>query len=143
MAKIQVFLDSDVIISSLLSKTGASHEIAKNSKVNKIISKFVEREIKEVSKRLKIKKTNVKKVLQNTKQVSIDLTKENIVKKYKKYVFHEQDSHVVAGAYKSKSRFLLTHNTRHYKVNKIRNELGILVMKPGYFLQYLRSRNAF
>lgn len=143
MAKIQVFLDTDVIISSLLSKTGASYEIIKNPEVKKIISKFIEEETKEVSKRLKIEKTNTKKVLQKIRQVSTNLTKENIVKKYKRYVSHEQDSQVVAGAHKSKSKFLLTHNIKHYKVNKIRNELEILVIKPGSFLQYLRSVDKF
>ncbi|OGH47607.1 MAG: hypothetical protein A3A51_04605 [Candidatus Levybacteria bacterium RIFCSPLOWO2_01_FULL_39_10] len=139
MAKIQVFLDSDVIISSLLSKTGASFEIIRTPKVEKIISKFIEGETREVSKRLKIKEKSVKKGLQKIGQVSISLTKEEIVKKYKRYVFHGVDSHVIAGAHKSKSKFLLTHNIKHYKINKIRNELEILVLKPGNFLQYLRS----
>lgn len=60
MAKIQVFLDTDVVIASFLSKAGASYEIIKNS-----------------------------------------------------------------------------------KVDKIKNELGVLVIKPGNFLQYLRSRDKF
>lgn len=143
MAKIQVFLDTDVIIASLLSKTGASHEIIKNPKVEKIISKFIEKETNKVSKKLKIKETIAKKALQKIEQVSINLTKEDIVKKFKRYVFHEEDSHVVAGAHESKSKFLLTHNIKHYKVNKIRNKLEAMVIKPGNFLQYLRSVDKF
>lgn len=143
MGKIQVFLDTDVVISALLSKTGASYEIIKNPKVIKIVSKTVQKEIEEVIKKLNIDKQETNRILKNISVASLNLTKKEILEKYKKFVFDEKDSHVVAGANRVKSRFLLTHNLRHYQVDKINAEFGILVLKPGNFLQYLRGLNKF
>ena len=43
MAKIRVFLDTDVIISSLLSKTGASNYVINNPKIERIAFLFLSR----------------------------------------------------------------------------------------------------
>lgn len=143
MGKIQVFLDTDVVISALLSKTGASYELIKNPKIIKIVSKSVQKEIEEVTKKLNIDKQETNRILKNINVTSLNLTKKEILEEYKKFVFDEKDSHVVAGANRVKSKFLLTHNLRHYQVDKINAEFGILVLKPGNFLQYLRGLNKF
>jgi len=137
MAKIKVFLDTDVIISSLLSQKGASFEIINNKKIKKIISKILKSEVEEVVKRLSIKKSPW---LKNIETVSLNLSKKKLLKDYSAYVFDQKDSHVIAGAKLSNSRFLLTHNTKHYNILRIKNGLEIVVMKPGVFLQYLRSK---
>lgn len=138
MAKIQVFLDTDVVISALLSRKGASFEIVTDTKIKKVVSKAVKEELDKVTKRKAIIKR--KSVEQKLKVISLGLTKEKTREDFSPYVFDEKDSHVVAGAQKSKSKFLLTHNTKHYKSEKIKKDLDILVMKPGGFLQYLRSK---
>lgn len=143
MGKIPVFLDTDVLISALLSSTGASYQLVKHSSVNPKISKSVAQELAEVADRLKVDKTNLKNVLRKINITSTRLTKAHLVKIYGKYVLDEEDSHVVAGAHRSKYKFLLTHNTRHYKGDKIQTDLKIIVLKPGYFLQYLRSQSKF
>ena len=137
MEKIQIFLDTDVIISSFIPNHGASFEVVNNLKINKIISKTIENEINEVVNKLQIRKNL--KIMSDFKTVSVGLTKDKLLEKYTKYVSDETDSHVVAGANISKSQFLLTFNIKHYKVIKIKNDLGIIVLKPGNFLQYLRS----
>lgn len=143
MAKIRVFLDTDVIISSLLSKTGASANLISNPKIEKIITNTVEQEIIEVSQRLNIDNQNTNSTLKKIKIISLGISKKVLLKNYAEYVIDEKDTHVVAGARKSKSKFLLSHNSRHYKVNKIENAIGVLVIKPGNFLQYLRSINEY
>ena len=147
MEKIQVFLDTDVVIAALLSKTGASYEIIKTPLVSKIISKTVEQEIKEVARRLDIDSQETKRILENISVASLSLIKKEVLKevlkKYKEFVSDEQDAHVVGGAHKTRSKFLLTHNFKHYQVDKINAKFGILVLKPGNFLQYLRSLNKF
>ena len=143
MEKIQVFLDTDVIISALLSKTGASYELIKSPKVAKTTSKTVQKETNEVAKRLNLGKQETKRIFKNIRVTPPSLTKKEILEKYGKFVFDEKDSHVVAGANRAKSKFLLTHNFKHYQVNKIKAELGIIVLKPGNFLQYLRSLDRF
>ncbi len=143
MGKVKVFLDTDVIISALLSKTGASFEIIKSPKVDKIVSTGIEREVAEVAKRLKIDRKDVKRVLKNCQIKSLSLTKKNIIDKYSSHVFDKEDVHVIAGADLSESKFLLTHNVRHYNADRINNKLRVIVLKPGNFLQYLRSREKF
>jgi len=141
MGKIQVFLDTDVVISALLSKKGASYQLVSNPKLVKIVSKSVGDEILEVAKRLGIKKQRVQGLVKSIKTISLSLTKKEILTTYRDFVHDETDAHVVAGA--SKERlvgFLLTHNLRHYKVDMIKTKLGILVIKPGNFLQYFRSQ---
>lgn len=140
MVQIKVFLDSDVIISALLSTTGASFEVIKNSKIKRAISKIIKEELDEVTKRLRLNFFD-KDLLRNMETLSLGLTKKEIIKIYSPYVIDPEDAHVVAGAHKAKSRFLLTHNTKHYLASKIRNDFGIIVMKPGIFLQYLRSQS--
>ncbi len=138
MDKIKVFLDSDVLISALLSKTGASFEILRNSKITKVISKAIETEVHDVIARLNLD-TQPNDVLQDIEIVTLKLEKARLSKMYVSYVIDEEDSHVVAGAMKAKVKFLLTHNIRHYHVVRIKNNLELNVMKPGLFLQYLRN----
>ncbi|MBU2591835.1 MAG: PIN domain-containing protein [Patescibacteria group bacterium] len=143
MAKIQVFIDTDVIISSLSSRTGASFAVINNSRIKKIISKTVRKEVVEVTARLSVEKKKTQIIFKKINTISSNLSKKEILEDYGKYVSDQEDSHVVAGADRPKSRFLLTHNIKHYKVNKINSGLGIIVLKPGNLLQYLRSLGKF
>lgn len=140
MEEIKVFLDTDVLISALLSQKGASFILINKTGIKKIISKTIIEELNEVSKRENISKAKGLAILKKTKKTLLLLSKEKLLKTYSKYVFDEEDSHVVAGAHISKSDFLLTYNIRHYHVVKIKNDLGIKVVRPGDFLQYLRSQ---
>lgn len=140
MEEIKVFLDTDVVISALLSQKGASFILLYKTRLKRIISKTIVEEVNEVSGRENIDKRSVRTILQKTKIIPLSLRKEKLLKTYSKYVFDEEDSHVVAGAHISKSDFLLTYNIRHYHVVKIKNDFGIKVIRPGEFLQYLRSQ---
>lgn len=140
MEEIKVFLDTNVLISALLSGKGASSYLINKTKINKIISETIKEEVNEVSKRENISKETARAILKKIKKTTLSLSKEKLLKSYSKYVLDKEDSHVVAGAYISKSDFLLTHNIKHYHAVKIKNDLGIKVMRPGDFLQYLRSQ---
>lgn len=138
MGQIKVFLDSNVIISALLSKSGASYQIINNPRIRKVISETIKEEVMEVSARLRIG-IDEEDILDEIKIIRIFSDKSPIVVKYQPYVLDVEDSHVVAGTVKAETRFLLTHNLIHFRIEKIRNDFGIIVMKPGIFLQYLRS----
>lgn len=138
MGQFKVFLDSDVIISSLLSQTGASFEILTNPDVSKVISETIQIEVSEVAKRLNISIPN-KSTFLKIEVIKLKLSKTRIVRYYLPYVLDQEDSHVVAGAAKGNTRYLLTHNLKHYHREKIQRDFGIILMKPGIFLQYLRS----
>ncbi|MDP3994712.1 MAG: putative toxin-antitoxin system toxin component, PIN family [bacterium] len=141
MGKIKVLLDTDVVISSLLSVKGASYEIIhKKPNIEKVISKTIEKEASIVSERLRLNKKLLAQTFRKTKIISLDIKRKSLINKYRRYVFDTEDSHVVASAEKSSAKFLLTYNTKHYDSEKIKNDFKIIVMKPGIFLQYLRSR---
>lgn len=125
----KIFVDSDVVISSLISTNGAAFQLlnSKNDLI-KIISNLSQKELKIVMARL-----NIDKPLPILEIINI-----KNIKKYSVYSTDPNDSHIVAGADQSKSRFLITYNLKHYKIDKIKQDLKIIVMTPGTFLQYLR-----
>ena len=140
MGQDQIFLDTDVIISSLLSSKGASFQVLTNLQIAKVISKVVKQEVKEVCQRHDIDYTKGKRNFKNFRITTLKLRKQQLITKYIDYVTDEGDSHIVAGANDTQSPILLTYNIKHFNVEKIKRELGIIVMRPGEYLQYLRSK---
>src|SRR3989338_4527487 len=98
MGKIHVFLDTDVIISSLLSKTGASFEIVNHPKIKRTISGTVKTEVMAVGKRLKIETQKSEMLLRNIDLVTLGLDKSDLIRNYQQFLFDHYDAHVVAGA---------------------------------------------
>ncbi len=130
----KVFVDSDVIISSLISEKGAAYLIINGVHIQKSISNISQKELEIVVDRLRLDRSRLKQVIkQNFNIVSLEH------KKTDKYVFDIDDSHIIAGTTSSKSKFLLTYNIKHYKVEKIKKDLDIIIMRPAEFLQFLRS----
>ncbi|OGK51648.1 putative toxin-antitoxin system toxin component, PIN family [Candidatus Roizmanbacteria bacterium RIFCSPLOWO2_01_FULL_41_22] len=138
MEQIPIFLDTDVIISALISSKGAAFTILNNQMLQKIVSKYIVEEVTEVCRRLKISKQK-QSTLKNLTQISVQLKKEELMKTFAGYVLDQEDCHVVAGAVISGTKFLLTYNLKDYRTLKISNDLSVMVMSPGTFLQYLRS----
>lgn len=139
---IKVFIDSDVIISSLLSQSGASHIIIQNNynRLDSFVSNFSYEELNNTADKLRIDKNKLDKILQNKiKLIKLKQDKEAILNKYGNYTYDIEDAHIVAGAAKAKSKFLVTFNAKDYKIDKIYQDFGIRVIVPGELLQYLRS----
>ena len=135
--KISVFLDTDVVISSIISDLGAAYLIInENLKVDKYVSDKSVLEIQRVAERLGLEKSKVMQVLGNFK-----LVRNTDTKKYRQYTFDNFDEPIINGVAEAKVKFLITYNLKHYDLEKIKRELDILVMPPGKFLQYLRSIN--
>lgn len=146
MKEIRVFVDSDVVISSLISSSGAAYLLMNLKKKNLkfFISNISQKELQIVSRRLKIESKNLEKLIKSKFEVII--LKENNIKlkqKFIDYVWDPNDAHIIAGAAKLKANFLLTYNGRHYQKEKIKNDFNILVLTPAIFLQYLRSKKEF
>jgi len=134
MKPIKVFVDSDVIISSLLSSTGAAYLLINTKSVIKYITDFSLKEINIVGKRLGIKQTAIDRLVNQ-------LTVIRLNKDFgKKYVTDTHDSHIVSGAVTAKAKFLLTYNLKHFQIEMIKRDYNILVYRPAQFLQYLRSQ---
>ena len=141
MTKDVIFIDSNVIITSLLSKKGASYLLLNQPSNNKfIISSVSKKELERVVDRLEINQDKLQSLIQKRfKMVKLitDLTK--IKKDFQDYTSDPDDAHIVAGAAKAKARFLLTYNIKHFKKQKISDDLSIAVLTPSQYLQYLRS----
>lgn len=136
----KVFVDSDVVISSLLSSTGAAYQLIHNTEqVQLCISTISKKEIQTVMERLSIEKNALKQVENRLTIVTIDRELVDIKKQYIHYVADENDAHIVAGLDVSKAQFLITYNQKDFFAEKIRKDFDCILLSPGNFLQYLRS----
>lgn len=136
----KVFVDSDVVISSLLSGRGAAHFLLDKQATKSIISNISKVEIERVATRLGIDKERLKDLIKGKFKVvklNVDLAK--IKSDFGSYASDPNDAHIVAGAKQAKAKFLLTYNIRHFKREKIRDDFKIIVLTPAAYLQYLRN----
>lgn len=126
-----VFIDTDVVISSFISKTGAAFFLLNTpSKAKLVISGQSQLEITRVTNELGIKPCALNLNL-------IKLTAN--LQHYLQYVTDPNDSQIIAAAHQIKAKFLISYNLRHYQKDKIKEDLNIIILTPGQFLQYLRS----
>lgn len=136
----RVYVDTDVVISSLLSPRGAAYFLLHHPQIKPVISRLSLTEIYIVAKRVGISRQRVESLA--TRKLKV-LTRRNIQGKaksgYPRYVTDINDAHIVAGAQAAKVNFLISYNLKHYSLDKIRSELGIVILTPAMFLQYLRA----
>lgn len=136
----RLFIDSDVVISSLLSLKGAAHVLFHTSEITRLISTTSLKELHIVCKRLDIQEDLLEKLVrQKCITVKISDSKQIIKHKYLRYVSDPNDAHIIAGAVTAKAQFLISYNLKHFKKEKIKEELNIFLMTPSWFLQFFRS----
>lgn len=136
-----VFVDSDVVVSSLISSKGAAYLLINNKDLSLYISNISVKELKIVCERLKIDKNDLKNLVSKRfKTVVLKTALSELKRSYQDYVLDENDAHIIAGAKTAKAKFLVTYNLKHYKADKIKADLGILITTPAMLLQYLRSQ---
>lgn len=134
-----VFVDSDVVISSLISRNGAAHLLMHDTQITRYVSDVSYAEFKHVAEVLHLSKNDLKKLVQT--QCRIVSIRESKRKNMMEYTRDKNDAHIVLGAKQSKAKFLVTYNTKHFRTEKIREDLGIILLTPAFLLQYLRSLN--
>lgn len=140
MKAITIFIDSDVVIASMLSFSGASHYLLHMIKQKMYISTYSQKELQIVMERLGIEINKLERLEKDVlKIVTLHDRLEQIKKEYMKFVLDENDAHIVAGAAKAKAKFLITYNTKDFKNDAIKDAFGCIVTTPANFLQYLRS----
>lgn len=138
---IRIFVDSDVIISSLISTSGAASILLHDTEgVELYVSNFSILELERVVERLKLDKEKLHKVI-NSRLSSVDIKQpyKMVREEFSYYVRDVDDAHIVAGAKKSGAMFLVSYNVRHFEAEKLKQDLNIILLTPGLFLQYLRS----
>lgn len=138
---LKIFLDSDVVISSLISTLGAAYLLIHDTKdLELFISNLSLKELEEVVVRLNLDKNSLSNLVKvNLRTLELETTNKALKERYKDYVLDPNDAHILAGAIKGKVRFLISYNIRHFKVDKIRRDFHIFILTPGHFVQYLRS----
>lgn len=138
---IRVFVDSDVVVSSLIPPSGAAHLLLFSStNIDPLISNISQEELLRVAKRLKIDRAKLKQLIEGKfRVVNLQRSIEQLKKKFQDYVVDPNDAHIVAGASHAKVRFLISYNIRHLKGEKIKQDFNIVVTTPAHLLQYLRS----
>jgi predicted nucleic acid-binding protein len=137
---IKIFVDSDVIISSLISERGAAYLLIHKNKLDLFVSNLSVKEIGIVLKRLRYSKNKLRSLIRDKfKQVRLKEGVEGIKKQFGEYVLDFNDAHIVAGAQEAKAKFLVSYNIKDFKIDKIKKDFGIIVTTPANFLQYLRS----
>ncbi len=137
----QIFVDSDVVISSLLSSTGAAHFLLFRSQIKPILSSISLVELRVVNKRLGISGDKLETLVkERCKLFKMSKGVEELKKEYGSYVIDINDAHIVAAAHQSEAKYLISYNLKHFKTDKINSELDILILTPALFLQYLRGR---
>src|SRR3989344_7684866 len=136
-----VYVDSDVVISSLLSRTGAAYHLLNYSTITLIISSTSLTEIKKVISRRGMEQKQFEQLIQKRlKIVTIKQSVSTLKVKYLSYVLDVNDAHIVAGVKAANVDFLLTYNLKHYKTTKLKADFNIHVLTPALFLQYLRGK---
>lgn len=138
---IKVYVDSDVVISSLISSSGAAYLLLNSVEdIELIISNHSLAELEIVVDRLKIEKKRLFNLSQNNfKIITLDQSIKRLKNKYSEYVSDPNDTHIVAGATAAQTSFLITYNIKHFKMEKIKKDFNIIVLTPAMFTQYLRS----
>lgn len=136
----RIFVDSDVVISSLISSSGAAYFLLHNVNIKPVVSNLSLKELRIVVKRLSLDKVKFEKLVkEHLEVVGLQLSDLEVKKEYADYVVDSFDAHIVAGAVYAKTRFLITYNIKHFKTERMKVDSDILVMKPATFLQYLRN----
>lgn len=136
---LKVFIDSDVVISSLLSSRGAAHTLIQEAKTKSFISNKSVEEIKRVAQELNIDEKPLKEVVKKLSVIELKNPLRKIKVDYASYVKDENDAHIVAGAQQASTKFIISYNQKDYNSDKIKEKLNIIMMTPAKFLQYLRS----
>ncbi len=136
----KIFLDSDVVISSLISQKGASHQLIQESTKELFISSLSYKELILVAERLNIQKHLLDTALKNRVTcVELNESIEELKEKYLSYTLDPYDCHIIAGAHAAKVSFLVTYNIKHFKIDNIKKDFDIVIITPGKLLQHLRS----
>lgn len=138
--KTKVFLDSDVIISSLISPTGGASLLITQNLADFYISNYSLTELNRVCQRLSLNENKLKQTLAIINVQNIKQSLSEIKHSFHHLTTDENDTHIIAGAVASKARFLLTYNLKHYRQELIKREFNLIILTPAQFIQYLRSQ---
>ena len=135
-----VFIDSNVVISSLISSRGAAYALLHQSSFTPTISSVSYQELRIVTKKMNLPLKKLEVLVKKHCQVVKLTQKLPVIKQqFANYVTDINDAYIVAGAHSAKAKYLISYNLKHFQTTAIKDKLDILIMTPALFLQFLRS----
>lgn len=136
----KIFVDSDVVISSLISKSGAAHFLLNEAEAEFYVSDVSCKEIRKVAERMGLSMKEFENFLERRFKVTgLGVSVKRLKKEFGDYTTDPDDAHIIAGAAKARVEFLITYNLRHFRADKVKADFKIISLTPAKFLQYLRS----
>ncbi|KKT29286.1 MAG: hypothetical protein UW16_C0031G0008 [Microgenomates group bacterium GW2011_GWC1_44_10] len=136
MKPFNVYLDSDVLVSSYLSFTGAASLLLNQDNLVKFYTNIQENELKIVFERLSIEPIQLFQTLKKCTRITLKSLNLDL---YSKYTIDQNDRHIIAGAVASDSKYLISYNLKHFRLETIKRDFSINTLSPAQFLQFLRS----
>ena len=112
-----------------------------DARIDRFISDVSFAELKRVVGVLHLSLKDLQKLVETQCNVVTIGESKRDVKRMTEFTRDMNDAHIVLGASKAKVKFLVTYNLKHYRIEKIREDLRIIVLPPAFLLQYLRSVN--
>ena len=136
MKPFNVYLDSDVLVSSYLSFTGAASLLLNQDNLVKFYTNIQENELKIVFERLSIEPIQLFQTLKKCTRITLKSLNLDL---YSRYTIDQNDRHIIAGAVASDSKYLISYNLKHFRLETIKRDFSINTLSPAQFLQFLRS----
>ncbi len=136
---VKVFLDSSVIMAALISSSGGSFRICRessNGKLQAAINRYVHEEvIGVVSRKYPAKLEHLPVLLQWSRIAVLPNPRAKLVKQALQ-IIHPKDAAVLAGAMEAKAEFLISLDRKDFFTQTLRNaHLPLIISTPQEFFQ--------
>lgn len=138
----RVFLDTNVLIAGLLSRSGASAAVLDLGEAEEILV-VVSRQVLVEADRVFLAKFphligRYRKFIKNLAPLLTDDPTPSLVQESKK-VIEAEDAPILAAAKEGSVDYFVTLNTRHFNTAAVRNFLSLPIVTPSEFLAAFRD----
>jgi predicted nucleic acid-binding protein len=135
-ARQRCFLDSDVIISALIPDRGAAYALlTQKGATGLYTSPYVLSEVNRATTKHGLDKKRLELfggILKMGKGISS-------ITNIRSLVNDPNDEPIISATISNRCHFLVTYNLKDYQISEIKNRHNIIVLRPGDYLQHLRS----
>ena len=142
MKKINIFLDSSVMLAGLASTTGASAEILRLAEILVVKITICNLVFEEVERNIKNKLPSLLPLFYTAIDVLNPKTMQDEIKLNKKFVHlfpKESDQIIIQTALKSKSDYVITLDKKHLLQPEVIKEFSMSIVSPSDFLKKFRQ----
>ncbi len=138
----KVFLDTNIFVAGLFSRTGASAAILDLAEAEEILAVISEQILEEVYRVLEIKFPHLlptfRILIKNLAPLLIENPTRTLAKEALA-IIHPNDAPILVAAKMAKVDYLVTLNTKHFHTAKARNFLSTPIVTPAEFLEVFRT----